>query len=141
MNKMLVIPLALALVGMLGQHAFAVSYVPITPDGLPAVPVAMHDTSTCHHTSEGETCDATIGQSTSQTNEHDYQAGFKAAEGDYADCTNGGCDLRYGNDVVDYCSGSAIDNLTACQDGYINGWKHWCESDVGLFVQVMHLRA
>ena len=22
-----------------------------------------------------------------------------------------------------------VTNQTACTDGYINGWKHWCRSD------------
>jgi hypothetical protein len=103
------IPLVLALVGLLGQHVFAqdVSYV-------------------------------LAANLTSATNEHDYQAGSKSAVLYYTclmkPVDDQWCDPPGPNDHINYCQGLLTDthkewrimNVTACVDGFISGWKHWC---------------
>ena len=76
------------------------------------------------------------------TNESSYQWGYKSGREGYecrnydADCNNGlgtcdiGAKLSYGIVTppgVPHLEGS-VTNRTACLDGYVNGWKHWCNT-------------
>jgi hypothetical protein len=80
------------------------------------------------------------------TNESSYQWGYKSGREGYecsnydADCDNGlgtcdiGAKLSYGIVTppgVPHLEGS-VTNRTACLDGYVNGWKHWCNDDLSL---------
>jgi hypothetical protein len=80
------------------------------------------------------------------TNESSYEWGYKYGFGNYRWFLKGDCEqpVVYALDQsgVDYLCGSLpalinasgyasvpITNLTACQDGYHNGWKDWCKTD------------
>jgi len=80
------------------------------------------------------------------TNESSYQWGYKSGREGYecsnydADCDNGlgtcdiGAKLSYGIVTppgVPHLEGS-VTNKTACLDGFVNGWKHWCNDDLSL---------
>jgi hypothetical protein len=78
------------------------------------------------------------------TNEGSYQWGYKSGREGYecgnydADCDNGlgdiGAKLSYGIVTppgVPHLEGS-VTNRTACLDGYLNGWKNWCNDDLSL---------
>jgi hypothetical protein len=76
------------------------------------------------------------------TNEHDYKNGFRTAIEDYG-CTTpamanqSGCDTPTSDRAVVICTAAAenwkyewgVTNKTACEVGYIDGWKHWCMTD------------
>jgi hypothetical protein len=85
-------------------------------------------------------------QVTYGTNESSYQWGYKSGKEGYecsnydADCNNGlgacdiGAKLSYGIVTppgVPHLEGS-VTNKTACLDGYVYGWKHWCNGDLSL---------
>lgn len=96
-NMIYTIPLALALVGLLGQHtAFA-------------------------------------------TNESSYKSGLEWGFDDYQDGSHDSdssgpaigedtheCMIQHNND---YSTPPGLTNSTACRDGYLAGWEHWCKSD------------
>jgi hypothetical protein len=80
------------------------------------------------------------------TNEGLYQWGYKSGREGYecsnydANCNNGlgscdiGAKLSYGIVTppgVPHLEGS-VTNKTACLDGYVNGWKRWCNDDLSL---------
>jgi hypothetical protein len=60
------------------------------------------------------------------TNESSYRKGFNEAKTDW-NClaTSGDCDYPYFNSG-DVCYPKNIDNMTACNDGYIAGFVNWC---------------
>jgi hypothetical protein len=76
------------------------------------------------------------------TNESSYQVGYKSGKEGYAcsnyesDCDNGlgacqvGLKIGYNNDVRNI--GGDVTNQTACDDGFVNGWKQWCNTDLSL---------
>jgi hypothetical protein len=64
-------------------------------------------------------------------NESSYQWGYRDGFDDYSYA------IKYGNDfpssnIADVCKGvpEAVTNQTACTDGYVNGWKDWCMTDM-----------
>jgi hypothetical protein len=67
------------------------------------------------------------------TNESSYKYGFNNAVSDYESCyqglSAGDCNVS-SSDPLSQCyvgAGSGnVTNSTACTDGYMNGWKHWC---------------
>jgi hypothetical protein len=67
------------------------------------------------------------------TNEHDYKAGFDVAVAQYS--CKGDCQNPTDIDAVAACGIGkplgwyTITNSTACEDGYLNGWKHWCKTN------------
>jgi hypothetical protein len=81
------------------------------------------------------------------TNESSYQWGYKGGFGSYHCFISGPpkhedrqCQRPGGEDFICYSlplllngtgySTVTISNQTACHDGYVNGWKDWCKSDV-----------
>jgi hypothetical protein len=76
------------------------------------------------------------------TNESSYQYGFRDAVVMYSNCAireevGGNC-IEYGIALpMSQCHVATyhipvqgiVTNSTACVDGYIDGWKHWCNSD------------
>jgi hypothetical protein len=83
-----------------------------------------------------------IGITTNQlayaTNESSYNYGFKQGFSDYnTPVVNIDADDPTPNIDVQACDnsvlgGSALTNSTACIDGYIDGWQHWCKMDFGI---------
>jgi hypothetical protein len=71
------------------------------------------------------------------TNESSYRMGFTQAATDWgclgtpSDKPGEDCGYGYFNptDDVCYASNPHVDNVTACDDGYIAGYVHWCSSD------------
>src|SRR5215467_538227 len=79
------------------------------------------------------------------TNEGSYQYGYKEGRSGYqcsnfnADCDNGlgNCDV---GDKIFYSNGvphidATVTNKTACLNGYVDGWKQWCNTDLSLFAK------
>jgi hypothetical protein len=78
------------------------------------------------------------------TNESSYQYGYKAGREGYqcsnydADCSNGleSCvvHIYYGTGYVKDANSSSygVTNQTACDDGFVHGWKQWCNPDLAL---------
>jgi hypothetical protein len=64
------------------------------------------------------------------TNESSYQYGLKQGFSDYntAVTNSADADMPSSSWDVQTCQ-HHVDNSTACVDGYIDGWKHWCKSD------------
>jgi hypothetical protein len=93
MKTIYIIPMALALLGLIGQHAFA-------------------------------------------TNESSYQYGLFRGFDDYQDGAHdasssgppAGPDIE-GCNTAGHDSDPRTTNSTACKDGYLDGWEHWCKSD------------
>jgi hypothetical protein len=80
------------------------------------------------------------------TNESSYKKGFNEAATDWS-ClahppTQPGADCGYIEfDPGDICYSNNtrdhIDNVTACDDGYIMGFVHWCSSDQNACVNLV----
>jgi hypothetical protein len=76
------------------------------------------------------------------TNESSYQYGFhygfsryKEAIDNSANVDFPGSNLVKYNPCMEYKNGvlvisSGVTNQTACIDGYVNGWKAWCKTDM-----------
>jgi hypothetical protein len=76
------------------------------------------------------------------TNESSYKIGYNTAVDNYTNLitvnpdNTARCDTQDGcpqhDDAQKYCLsiGSGVTNATACIDGYVNGWKHWCSTDL-----------
>jgi len=75
------------------------------------------------------------------TTESSYKRGYWLGFFDYS-CLNPSdgepCSGQYAHQMSDLCSVinagsdtilSGITNSTACKDGYIDGWAHWCKTD------------
>jgi hypothetical protein len=63
------------------------------------------------------------------TNESSYQHGYRTAIAIY-ECgviQTSDCDTPTSDDVNTVCVNTS--NSTACMDGYLNGWSHWCSTD------------
>jgi hypothetical protein len=62
------------------------------------------------------------------TNENSYQFGFQHGKIEYGHCT-------YRGDQDEYCAAgynvctedTSVTNVTACVDGFVNGWNHICD--------------
>ncbi|MGC1931023.1 MAG: hypothetical protein WA667_18795 [Candidatus Nitrosopolaris sp.] len=79
------------------------------------------------------------------TNEGSYKYGFKVGFSDYqCASTDFDCDSPYNDNAIHRCyigandtgwptppyaQGLVVTNVTACIDGYVNGWKHWCNTN------------
>ena len=80
------------------------------------------------------------------TNESSYKYGYNAAISNLTNLITvpsswntqapNICDTENGcpgsDDVQNYCLTGETDkvtNSTACIDGYVNGWRHWCTED------------
>jgi hypothetical protein len=83
------------------------------------------------------------------TNELSYLYGFNVGFNDYKCTTNSDCDEPQATDDVNDCQFGishnhndaylgndrvlkgvhVVNNLTACVDGYVNGFKAWCKTD------------
>jgi len=69
-------------------------------------------------------------------NESSYEYGFKLGRSGYqcsnfqADCDNGlsSCDVT----IYSLKSTPQLTNKTACLNGYVDGWKQWCNTDLSL---------
>jgi hypothetical protein len=61
------------------------------------------------------------------TNEGSYKWGYSGAIDEYTGCQTSpdDCAAPSGNGICAW----QITNATACLDGYLNGWKHWCVSN------------
>ena len=78
------------------------------------------------------------------TTEGSYQQGYKWGRDGYqcsnfnADCDNGLNSCNVGTAIYQNVPNNyarivdSISNRTACLDGMVNGWKHWCNTDLGL---------
>jgi hypothetical protein len=75
------------------------------------------------------------------TNEGSYKYGYSDGFYGYDSCSIGGtdnCDFPDNNAAIKDCYIEARDlsihetvtNSTACFDGYVDGRKHWCQSDL-----------
>jgi hypothetical protein len=68
------------------------------------------------------------------SNEGSYKYGFNSAVSDYETCYQGwmgteGCSIGSDQPISECYVGAGsgnVTNSTACTDGYMNGWKHWC---------------
>jgi hypothetical protein len=62
------------------------------------------------------------------TTEGSYQSGFSQGKAGYA-CSNyqSDCDNGLNNCSPGY---NGVTNQTSCLDGFVNGWKQWCNSDL-----------
>jgi hypothetical protein len=71
------------------------------------------------------------------TNEGSYKYGFNNAVSDYETCYQGwtgteGCNIGSDEPISECYVGAGpgnVTNSTACFDGYMNGWKHWCREN------------
>jgi hypothetical protein len=88
---------------------------------------------------------ALTAQTAFATNESSYEYGYKEAFNNYKCFITNKCEQPEDNSAnsgVDYIcdnlpalnkaagfSSVTITNITACDDGYINGWKDWCKTD------------
>jgi len=74
------------------------------------------------------------------SNEHDFRYGFHWGVDDYNSSSKDNSDLDFfvdSNNDVQLCqvghdvfgNKNDVTNSTACRDGYVAGWKHWCQSD------------
>lgn len=74
------------------------------------------------------------------TTEDNYQYGYKVGRQGYdcsnfdADCDNGltSCDYGYVHGTGSGNQTFTVTNKTACFDGFVNGWEHWCNTDLAL---------
>jgi hypothetical protein len=73
------------------------------------------------------------------TNEGSYRFGYSAGHDDYYNCFIGDCSPPEPNEVGGICvvGNQAVTNSTACVDGYVQGWQHWCKSDTKDCVEYM----
>jgi hypothetical protein len=68
-------------------------------------------------------------------NESSYKYGFETGFESYQCVSkNGDCDDPSSDNINTICLNKSplmviVSNSTACMDGYLNGWAHWCESD------------
>jgi hypothetical protein len=78
------------------------------------------------------------------TNESSYKYGYEAGFGTYqCRITEGGCDgpgIATNESSIDCVSiaansGGQDTNSTACQEGFVDGWTHWCTSHVNSCIQ------
>jgi hypothetical protein len=72
------------------------------------------------------------------TNEVSYKFGFNLGVDDYKHCFDtpqdaDDCSPPDSSNPLAICVGNpnnqAVTNSTACIDGYVQGWQHWCKSD------------
>jgi hypothetical protein len=72
------------------------------------------------------------------TNERSYKFGFSVGFSDYNHCFDNDadaldCSPPDSSNPLAICVGNpnnqAVTNSTACIDGYVQGWQHWCKSD------------
>jgi hypothetical protein len=86
------------------------------------------------------------------TNESSYKEGFNNAFDGYNCVQTEDCDIIANNGGELICNNQLdnphVSNSTACIDGYVDGWKHWCNIDmkdcladilVGYFPDVNHV--
>jgi hypothetical protein len=79
------------------------------------------------------------------TNEGSYIFGYSAGYDDYHNCfigdstRIGDCSPPSNDEALGICvvGNQAVTNSTACLDGYIQGWQHWCKSDTKDCVEYM----
>jgi hypothetical protein len=73
------------------------------------------------------------------TNEGSYRFGYSAGYDDYHNCFIGDCSPPSNDEALGICivGNQAVTNSTACLDGYIQGWQHWCKSDTKDCVEYM----
>jgi hypothetical protein len=71
------------------------------------------------------------------TNERSYKFGFNLGVDDYKHCFDNDapdCSPPNNDESLTICVNSPVNqdvtNSTACLDGYIQGWQHWCKSDI-----------
>src|SRR5215470_322617 len=78
----------------------------------------------------------TVVNSIKATDESSYLYGYKNGRQGYqcsnfqADCDNGlsSCDVT----IYSLKSTPQLTNKTACLNGYVDGWKQWCNTDLSL---------
>ena len=80
------------------------------------------------------------------TNESSYKVGFSIAIDQYSGCNDTDDSTCPSNDVaISECYKGTTDdkglvvvtNSTACMDGYVNGFKHWCQQDTKVCIDVV----
>lgn len=80
----------------------------------------------------------TAAATTYGTNEGSYKYGFNNAVSDFTNCYIGwtsseGCFLNGHYEPIAECYVGAgpgiVTNSTACTNGYIIGWEHWCQKN------------
>ena len=82
---------------------------------------------------------APLSYSVKATTESSYQYGFKSGSEGYqcsnfnADCDNGLSNCDTGNQI--WNNSKVVDtvtNKTSCLEGFVIGWKQWCNTDLSL---------
>jgi hypothetical protein len=72
---------------------------------------------------------------TANANEASYKWGYNYAFSRYHNCqiSPNDCSVLLATDATYYCRDDQ--NSTACTDGYVDGWKDWCQSDTDTCVK------
>jgi hypothetical protein len=68
------------------------------------------------------------------TNDSSYQYGYQEGKSGYQ-CSNFNADCYNGLgtcDISKYDNAPQLTNKTSCLEGFVNGWKIWCNSDLSL---------
>jgi hypothetical protein len=143
-NKVYVIPLALALVGLLGQHTFATNgssykywlmYPYSTPkDWTHCTNVYCTNACKAPANSTGEWCPIAFPWSLGTyewSDDPSFQYGFKTANTNYHEYfepTDSGWDQPKGDDAIEICHDRTVTNATTCIHGYVQGFTQWCST-------------